>query len=103
MHAVVAQMSGCSSTTSIGLASTAVQGAFALGSLWCANAACARDGDRYSEPDGGARGWGGPLLGVWGVSVPSVPPTGPSKLRLQAGKFWRFWGAETPISQKRRP
>jgi len=34
---------------------------------------------------------------------PSVPPTGPSKLRLQAGKFWRFWGAETPISQKRRP
>ena len=60
-------------------------------------------GDRYSEPDGGARGWGGPLLGVWGVSVPSVPPTGPSKLRLQAGKFWRFWGAETPISHKRRP
>ena len=41
--------------------------------------------------------------GVWGVSDPSVPPTGPSKLRLQAGKIWRFWRAETPISQKRRP
>ena len=27
-----------------------------------------RDGDRYSEPDGGARGWGGPLWGGWGGS-----------------------------------
>ena len=54
-----------------------------------------------------------PPVGLTGMMVtvrvadfglgPSVPPTGPSKLRLQAGKFWRFWGAETPISQKRRP
>ena len=52
-----------------------------------------------------------PPVGLTGMMVtarvadfglgPSVPPTGPSKLRLQAGKFWRFCGAETPISQKR--
>ena len=64
---------------------------------------------RESKPSGAAT----PPVGLTGMMVtarvadfglgPSVPPTGPSKLRLQAGKFWRFGGAETPISHKRRP
>lgn len=78
--------------------------------------------DRYKVPGSGSITQRGTLTGpgmatylcrLTGMMVtarvadfglgPSVPPTGPSKLRLQAGKFWRFWGAETPISQKRRP
>ena len=58
---------------------------------WDGDSPCGTDGD---DGDGqGSRFWAGAQR----------PPTGPSKLRLQAGKFWRFCAAETPISQKKRP
>ena len=56
---------------------------------WDGDSPCGTDGD---DGDGqGSRFWAGGQR----------PPTGPSKLRLQAGKFWRFGGPKTPISHRK--